>query len=188
MKVFILTYNENVEQAIKLKNDMEKHNFPIPSIINKLPRCDKLHIPGSKIIFLQFLWYILPEMNDDTLFFEDDAIVNKDFELFKKQFDRGLVSRIGYGNKIPKNYPEPPNFIQGSHCVGFKKEVLPKLKDYMWKNYSKPVHFDRFLCNFRREKLTDDEYYIPLENEKICGYTEHYTIISGNKVKKGLKL
>ena len=187
MKVFILTYNENIEEALRLEKELLENGFPNPIIINNLPRCDKIHIKPYKIIFYQFLFYILPQMNCDTIFFEDDTTIGASFEKFRQEMNKGLISRLGY-NKIPNQYPKPPNFIQGSHCVGFKKEVIEKFKNYMWKNISKPVHFDKFLCNFYRSELRNEEYYIPKINNELCGYTKHFSLISGNKVKKALEL
>lgn len=171
MKVFILTYHENIKEAERLKKELLDFNFPNPIIINNLPRCDKIHIKPPKIIYLNFLYYILPFVDDDFLFFEDDAVINKDYKVIKNHFDKGLVSRIGYlrDNKA---------FIQGSHCVGFKKEVIPQLKDYMFERHSRAIHFDRFLCNFNRDILKEGQYYVPPLEQRLIGFKSHYSIIN----------
>ena len=176
MKVFILTYHQNRHEAERLQKQLIEHNFPEPIIVCCLNNCVIEGIPPSKIVYHSFYNFILPFMDDDTIFFEDDAVVKSDYSLYLEHFEKGLVSRLSW-------YKDQYIFIGGATCVGFKKDIIESLRAYM--NKTKPLHFDRFLCRFAREKLTEDDYYIIPKHLRLGSTTSHFSLINGGTDRLG---
>ena len=57
----------------------------------------------------------------------------------------------------------------------------------MFKRVHRPIHFDRLLCNFNRDVLKNEGYYIPKKNERLIGYKSHYSL-NTKTIRKGLFL
>ena len=178
MITIVLSYQGNEAQSDRLVQQLKEHNFPNIMVVNPLPRCDKINIPASKIIFYTFKKYIIPILQghmDDAIFFEDDAVVKSDYTMFLQHSQRGLLSRLSWYRKQNKN------FIAGTTCIGINRKIIHKLNIAL--HNARAQHFDRFLTIFGLS-LDEGEHYVAERKERLCGTTTHYSPITG-KERKG---
>ena len=174
---YILTIESNIDNAYRLKknlldlNILEKniiivlgYSYTNPeTYIKKYP-----HMKKSKIVFHNFMDFILPKMYEskkNCYYLEDHTIVFENPGKFEK---KNKLVWLGFMKRLS-------NYIVGAHLVYLDKELIKEL--YENRGGYRPTYIDRF---FRKIGMEKNYLYI---DKSITQIVEHYSF-SLNKVRK----
>ena len=170
---FINSYEKNKHQALRLKENLKSLGIKEKNIkiINGYDLQLNPQIKKTKICFLNFFHFILPEMinsKKNCYYLEDHTIVCDNPEKYEKN---NKLVWLGFMKRLS-------DYIVGSHLVFLHKDLLLELNDE--KDSYRPQHLDRFFKGIGEKKG-----YLQIENS-ITKIIEHQSL-NLNAIRKNPK-
>tara|TARA_R110000796_G_scaffold95853_2_gene201280 strand:- start:102 stop:662 length:561 start_codon:yes stop_codon:yes gene_type:complete len=170
---FINSYERNNHHAIRLKDNLISLGIKNKNIkiINGYDIKLNPEIKKTKICFLNFFHFILPEMIDskkNCYYLEDHTIVCDNPEKYEKN---NKLVWLGFMKRLS-------NYIVGAHLVFLHKDLIQELNDE--KDSYTPQHIDRFF-----KSIGEKKEYLQIDYS-ITKIVEHHSL-DLNKIRKNPK-